>query len=243
MPDSTAAPKTHPPNAVGPARRPTESADAQRGEAERRPEPERERGASANARHDWPIVLASVSPRRHALLARAGVAFEARPADLNETPRKGETAEETLARLARAKAATVAAALDPGRLVLGADTGVVLGTELFGKPRDPEHAIAMLARLAGHTHRVITEVALAESGSRRVWQCSVTTHVTMRAATLAELARYVAGGEPLDKAGAYAYQGDGGAFVSRVEGSESNVIGLPLEETLALIACARAALA
>jgi septum formation protein len=191
-----------------------------------------------------PIVLASASPRRHALLARAGVAFEARPADLDETPRRGESAEETLARVARAKATTVAAALEvPGRLVLGADTGVVLGAQLFGKPRDPDDAISMLARLGGRTHRVITEVVLAESGSSRVWQCSVTTHVTMRAATLAELARYVAGGEPLDKAGAYAYQGDGGAFVSRVEGSESNVIGLPIEETLALLACARAALA
>ena len=189
-----------------------------------------------------PIVLASASPRRHALLAKAGVAFEARPADLDEAPRRFEAAEDTLARVARAKAATVAAAIaEPGRLVLGADTGVVLGTELFGKPRDPDHAIAMLARLTGHTHRVITEVVLAESGSSRFWQCSVTTRVTMRAATLAELARYVAGGEPLDKAGAYAYQGEGGVLVSRIEGSESNVIGLPLEETLALLACARSA--
>jgi septum formation protein len=190
-----------------------------------------------------PIVLASASPRRHTLLARAGVAFEARPADLDETPRKGEAAEETLARLARAKATAVAARLaERGRLVLGADTGVLLGSELFGKPLDQEHAIAMLARLAGHTHRVITEVAIAESGSHRVWQCGVTTRVTLRAASLAELARYVAGGEPLDKAGAYAYQGEGATFVARVEGSESNVIGLPLEETLALLACARAAL-
>jgi nucleoside triphosphate pyrophosphatase len=191
-----------------------------------------------------PIVLASASPRRHMLLAKAGVPFEARPADLDEAPRRFEAAEDTLTRLARAKAAAVAAAIaEPGRLVLGADTGVVLGSELYGKPRDPDHAIAMLARLTGRTHRVITEVALAESGSARVWQCSVTTRVTMREATLAELARYVAGGEPLDKAGAYAYQGDGGVFVSRIEGSESNVIGLPLEETIALIACARAALA
>jgi len=200
--------------------------------------------ALAADRTTAPIVLASASPRRHTLLARAGVAFEARPAGLDESPRKGEPPEETLARLARAKAVNVAAALEEsGRLVLGADTGVLLGAELFGKPSDPDHAIAMLAKLAGRTHRVITEVALAESGRGRVWQCSVTTLVTMRPATLAELARYVAGGEPLDKAGAYAYQGDGGAFVSRVEGSESNVIGLPLEETLALIACARAALA
>jgi septum formation protein len=188
------------------------------------------------------IVLASASPRRHMLLAKAGVAFEARPADLDEAPHRFEAAENTLVRLARAKAAAVAAALEePGRLVLGADTGVVLGKELFGKPRDPDHAIAMLAKLAGNTHRVITEVVIAESGSTRLWQCSVTTLVTMRAAQLTELARYVAGGEPLDKAGAYAYQGEGGMFVVRVEGSESNVIGLPIEETLALIACARAA--
>jgi septum formation protein len=119
----------------------------------------------------------------------------------------------------------------------------LLETELFGKPRDPEHAIAMLARLAGQTHRVITEVALAESGSSRIWQCSVTTRVTMRAATLAELARYVAGGEPARQGRRIRLSGDGGAFVSRVEGSESNVIGLPIEETLALLACARAALA
>ncbi len=191
-----------------------------------------------------PIVLASASPRRSWLLARAGVAFEARPAHLDETPRRDEAPAETLVRLARAKALAVALAIgEPGRLVLGADTGVVLGDRLFGKPRDPEDAIEMLAQLAGHTHRVITEVAIAESGGRRIWQCGATSLVTLRAATRDELARYVAGGEPLDKAGAYAFQGEGRMLVSRVEGSESNVIGLPLEETLALLACARAALA
>ncbi len=244
VPDSRATPSEEPLAEADPERRPTrESADAQRGEAERRPE--REREASAKARLGWaPIVLASASPRRHALLARAGVAFEARPAHLDETPRLDEPPEETLARLARAKAVSVAADIaERGRLVLGADTGVVLGEELFGKPRDPAHAIEMLARLAGRTHRVITEVAVAESGSGRLWQCGVTSLVTLRAATQDELARYVAGGEPLDKAGAYAYQGEGHVFVSRVEGSESNVIGLPIEETLALLACARAALA
>jgi septum formation protein len=101
----------------------------------------------------------------------------------------------------------------------------------------------MLVQLAGRTHRVITEVAIAETGSARIWACRAESRVTLRAAGRDELARYVAGGEPLDKAGAYAYQGEGGTFVSRVEGSESNVIGLPLEETLALLACARAALA
>jgi septum formation protein len=191
-----------------------------------------------------PIVLASASPRRHELLARAGVAFEAHPAHLDESPRRGEPPEETLARLARAKAVAVAAEIgDLPCLVLAADTGVLLDDELFGKPRDPGHAVEMLVRLAGRTHRVITEVAIAEAGGARLWACRAESRVTMRAATRDELARYVAGGEPLDKAGAYAYQGEGRVFVSRVEGSESNVIGLPLEETLALLACARAALA
>jgi septum formation protein len=189
-------------------------------------------------------VLASASQRRSELLRGAGIAFEARPANLDETPRPGEPAGETLARLARAKALAVAAQVsEPRRLVLGADTGVVLGAVLYGKPRDAAHAVEMLGELAGRTHCVITEVAIAETAGARVWQCSVTSFVTLRAATREELARYVAGGEPLDKAGAYAFQGEGRRLVSRVEGSESNVIGLPLEESLALIACARAALA
>jgi septum formation protein len=191
-----------------------------------------------------PIVLASATPRPHELRPRPGVAFEPHPAHLDESPRRGEPPEETLARLARAKAVAVAAEIgDLPCLVLAADTGVLLDDELFGKPRDPGHAVEMLVRLAGRTHRVITEVAIAEAGGARLWACRAESRVTMRAATRDELARYVAGGEPLDKAGAYAYQGEGRVFVSRVEGSESNVIGLPLEETLALLACARAALA
>jgi septum formation protein len=192
---------------------------------------------------DAPLVLASASPRRFELLRSAGIAFEARPSDLDETPRMGEAPGETLARLAREKALAVAARIaEPRRLVLGADTGVVLGGVLYGKPRDPEHAVEMLCELVGRTHFVITEVAIAETAATRIWQCGVTSRVTLRAATREELARYVAGGEPLDKAGAYAFQGEGRRLVSRVEGSESNVIGLPLEESLALIACARAAI-
>jgi nucleoside triphosphate pyrophosphatase len=191
-----------------------------------------------------PLVLASASPRRFALLRAAGVAFEVQPADLDETPHPGEPAAETLARLARAKAIAVAQRIaEPHRLVLGADTGVVLGEVLYGKPRDPAHAVQMLGELAGRTHRVITEVAIAETARARVWQCSVTSFVTLREAPREELVRYVAGGEPLDKAGAYAFQGEGRRLVACVEGSESNVIGLPVEESLALLACARAAIA
>jgi septum formation protein len=187
-----------------------------------------------------PIVLASASPRRQALLRSAGVAFEVRPADLDETPRPGEAAAETLVRLARAKALDVAEAIgEPRRLVVGADTGVLIDGLLLGKPRDPAHATWLLAQLVGRTHLVITAVAVAEPVAGRVWQCSVTSRVTMREATREEIARYVATGEPLDKAGAYAFQGEGRRFVAKVEGSESNVIGLPMEETLALLACAR----
>jgi len=178
------------------------------------------------------------------LLRRAGVAFEIRPAELDERPAPGETPRETLARLARAKAEAIAESLGaPRRLVLGADTGVVLGDTLYGKPTDPADALRMLGELAGHTHEVITAVSLRESVGGRVWECAVTSRVTMRPADREELAAYVARGEPLDKAGAYAFQGEGRRLLEGVDGSQSNVIGLPMEETLALLADAREALA
>jgi septum formation protein len=115
---------------------------------------------------------------------------------------------------------------------------VTLAGEILGKPRDPEHALAMLRRLAGRTHSVWTGVAVTATGGRVLAVQSVESRVTLRPALETELRAYVAGGEPLDKAGAYALQGEGRKLVSRVEGSESNVIGLPLEETLALLAAA-----
>lgn len=186
------------------------------------------------------IVLASASPRRRALLAGAGVAFDVHPADLDEMPRPGEAPAETVQRLAGEKARAVASRLGaPRRLVLGADTGVLLDGDLLGKPEDADHAADLLGRLVGRTHAVVTGVAVAESGGGRLWTCRVTSEVTMRAATPEEIRAYVATGEPLDKAGAYAVQGEGRRFVLAVAGSESNVIGLPLEETLALLADAR----
>jgi septum formation protein len=187
-----------------------------------------------------PLVLASASPRRRDLLRRAGVAFEIRPADLDETPSPGESPAATLARLAREKARAVAAAIGaPRRIVLGADTGVVLGDTLFGKPTDADDAIRLLSQLVGRTHEVITAVAVTESVGGRVWECAVTSRVTMREAEREELAAYVASGEPMDKAGAYAYQGEGRRFVIAVEGSETNVIGLPMDETIALFSRVR----
>jgi septum formation protein len=190
--------------------------------------------------HPHPLVLASASPRRRELLARAGLRFEVVPADVAEEPRPGEPPRALVERLAAEKAAAVRDRLParPRRLVLGSDTVVVLGADILGKPRDPEHAVAMLRRLAGRTHTVWTGVAVAETGVGTLCVRSVESRVTLRAAEDSELRAYVASGEPLDKAGSYALQGEGRRLVSRVEGSESNVIGLPLEETLALLAAA-----
>lgn len=183
------------------------------------------------------LVLASASPRRRELLARAGVAFEVMPADIEERALPGEAPETLAERLAREKALAVARQLGPSppRLVLGSDTIVVLGGDVLGKPRDAADAEAMLARLAGRTHRVVTGVALAESGDLAVRSLTVASRVTFRALGAEEIRRYVAGGEALDKAGSYAFQGEGRGFVSAVEGSESNVVGLPIDETLALL--------
>lgn len=140
-------------------------------------------------------------------------------------------------RLATEKALAVARTLTdrPGRLVLAADTIVVIDEEALGKPDDAAHAVALLRRLEGRSHRVITAVALARAGGGAPRVVSVESEVQMRAIDDAEIRAYVATGEPLDKAGAYAAQGEGRRFIDRILGSETNVIGLPLDETLALL--------
>ncbi len=187
-----------------------------------------------------PIVLASASPRRSELLGEAGVPFEVVPADIDELARPGEAPGEMAERLAREKALAVADRLraDPGRIVLAADTIVVLGEEVLGKPRDPAHAVELLSKIVGRTHEVMTGVALARTGGDTASTLHVVSRVRMRPAERPEIEAYVATGEPLDKAGAYAVQGDGRRFVEAVEGSETNVIGLPMDETLALIEAA-----
>ncbi|MEE3332568.1 MAG: Maf family protein [Myxococcota bacterium] len=188
------------------------------------------------------LVLASGSPRRRYLLHHAGIQFDVQPADIPEERRSGETPESFARRLAREKAHAVASQLpgETGSAVLGSDTIVVLGEDVLGKPRDPEHAVELLTRLRGHPHRVITAVALARAGvidadSTSIRDFAVSSDVAMRSANEDEIRTYVASGEPLDKAGAYALQGEGRRFVASVEGSETNVIGLPVEETLALL--------
>lgn len=177
------------------------------------------------------LVLASGSPRRRDFLSQLGLTFTVSAADIDETPRPGEEAGPYVLRLAREKAAVVAAR-SPGAWVLAADTTVALGSELLGKPQDPAEARAMLGRLSGRTHDVHTGVALA---GRHEEALVVRTRVTFRELSAAEIAWYVGTGEPVDRAGAYAIQGKGGFLVASVDGSPTNVVGLPLGETLALL--------
>ncbi len=174
------------------------------------------------------LVLASGSPRRAEVLADAGFAFEAIAAGVDESRREGEPAEAYVRRLAEVKARAVAARISPPAIVIAADTVVVMDGEVLGKPASAEDAAQMLRRLGGRTHQVLTGLAVLRipGGAARVEL--ETTQVTFAPLTEAEIEAYVASGEPLDKAGAYAIQGRGGRFVARVEGCYFNVVGLPL---------------
>jgi septum formation protein len=171
------------------------------------------------------IVLASSSPRRKEILASLGLRFEVRGADVDETLHEGESAFDAAERLARAKA-VAAAAVEPGALVVAADTLVVLDGGALGKPKDRADVRRMLAALAGRAHDVVTGVACAREG--RIVSGRETTRVVFGTMSAAEIDEYAATGEPDDKAGAYALQGIGGLFVESVEGSPSNVVGLPI---------------
>jgi septum formation protein len=171
-----------------------------------------------------------------------GLEFEIHIPDIDETALPQEAPEALVTRLAEGKALAVARHLPKGqrRWVLGSDTVVVLDAEIIGKPTDENDAIAMLERLTNRTHRVVTGVAVVDAQDGGVLSQAVTSEVVMRPAQREEIRAYVATGESLDKAGAYALQGGGRRFVTRVEGSESNVIGLPMDETRALLARAAA---
>jgi septum formation protein len=181
------------------------------------------------------VVLASQSPRRRELLAALGFELEIRPAQVDESTRPGEPARDYVRRVAREKAR----ALD-GAVVLGADTAVVLDGEVLGKPRDEADARRMLGALSGRSHEVLTAVCVRTPGTER--EVLVATEVDLAPLDAARIDWYVATGEPADKAGAYAIQGLAAAFVRSVRGSVSNVVGLPLDETLALLAEAGARL-
>ncbi|NSW57213.1 MAG: septum formation inhibitor Maf [Armatimonadetes bacterium] len=181
---------------------------------------------------DRVLILASASPRRRELVRAIGVPFEVVVSDAPEPVREEQEAcREYAVRMALGKARAVANEY-PGRWVLGADTIVVIDDVVLGKPADAENARQMLRLLSGRAHEVHTGVALVRSGendSRAEHTAVATTQVRFRDLTDAEIERYIATGEPLDKAGAYGIQGHGGALVSEYSGSYTNVVGLPVE--------------
>ena len=180
------------------------------------------------------LILASASPRREELLRQLGVPFAVIPSDLPEELPPGPP-EEAVRLLALAKARAVAAKVGSG-VVLGADTVVVLGGTVLGKPKDAGGARRMLRALSGKVHEVITGVALVEAPARREASAAVVTRVMMHRYGEEEIDVYLATGEPYDKAGAYAIQGAGGRLVAKVEGCYTNVVGLPLTTTRRLLA-------
>jgi len=178
------------------------------------------------------IVLASASPRRQDLLRNAGIPFAVQPADINETPLPGESPRDCAERLAKEKAVAAAGSRSQD-YVLGADTIVVIDDTILGKPRDAEDASRMLRLLAGRTHAVITGVCVVGPvASRQLPVASKTTSettlVTFCEMSADEIRDYVATGEPMGKAGAYAIQGIASRWISRIEGDYSNVVGLPV---------------
>lgn len=179
------------------------------------------------------LHLASRSPRRRELLARLGVDFGILDVEVPEVRAAGEAPEEYVRRVARDKALAGLRLAGPGAVVLGADTEVVLDDEVFGKPADAADAAGMLRRLSGRTHEVVTAVSLVVEG--REVQAVSRSRVTFDSLSAGDIAAYVASGEPMDRAGAYAIQGGAERFVARLDGSFSGVMGLPLHETAALL--------
>lgn len=182
-----------------------------------------------------PLVLASSSPRRKELLSQVGLAFDAIASGIDESlPLAPESPARLVMRWAREKAEAVSK-FHPDRWVLGADTAVVLSGEIFGKPSSPEEAASMLRRLSGRTHEVISAVCLVQAMSRFIRVDSVTTEVRFKGLSEDEIRAYVGSGEPSDKAGAYGIQGLGAFLVEWIRGSYTNVVGLPLCETIEML--------
>ena len=180
---------------------------------------------------DPKLHLASQSPRRKDILRSLGLSFTAAGVDVNEKRLQRELPEAMALRLSRAKA--MAADVDRSRIVVGADTLVVLEDMVFGKPKDRDECLEMLASLSGQTHRVLTGVAVLASG--KVQTVVSATEVKFREISPDEALAYWHSGEPCDKAGAYAIQGRGGIFVEAISGSYSGVVGLPVFETSQLL--------
>lgn len=178
------------------------------------------------------VILASQSPRRRELLSLIGIAHDVRPADIDEAVLAGEQPMPHVERLAREKAATIARA-EPGAIVVGSDTIVLVDGDILGKPSDEDDAARMLARLSGRRHTVLTAVAVAR-GPRVVSSVEV-VDVTFRALAADEIRAYIATGEPMDKAGAYGIQGYGATIVERIDGDYFAVMGLALGRLVRLL--------
>jgi len=180
------------------------------------------------------LILASASPRRCRLLDEAGIEYDARPVEIDETPPPGLPPDDVPAALAERKALAAWPDAD-GMPVLGADTLVLLGNEILGKPVDADEARGVLRRLSGREHRVVTGVCLLDSSSGARRTRTATTFVRFRDLTDDEIERYVRSGEPFDKAGGYGIQGAAGEFVSGLRGDRDNVVGLPIRVVRELI--------
>ena len=178
------------------------------------------------------IILASASPRRQELLDQINVTYKVYPVDIDETPRANESPLAYVQRLAAEKSAACKARLNPNIPILAADTTVVLGEMIMGKPKDQADALEMLMRLSGKTHQVYSAISVR---GRVHGQAVSVTKVTFRHLNEQEILAYWQSGEPLDKAGSYAIQGLGALFVEAIKGSFSGVVGLPLFETAELL--------
>jgi MAF protein len=174
------------------------------------------------------LVLASNSPRRRELLALGGWSFQVRPADVDESQLPGEAPADYVLRLAQSKARACASSIPPDLIIVGADTSVVTGPDVLGKPKDPAKALEMLRSLRGHSHLVLSGIAVLRPSDGTLVTDLCTTEVPMRAYGDDEIAAYVATGDPLDKAGAYAIQHPGFHPVETLHGCYASVMGLPL---------------
>lgn len=180
------------------------------------------------------LILASASPRRADLLSRLGLPFEVRPSGASEDIETPLPPAQHVLEIAKRKTQAIASHAQDA-IVIGADTVVVINNTILEKPRDAAHATDMLTQLSGNTHQVLTGLVLTHTNTLQTVTEVVTTHVTMRALTEQDIARYVATGDPLDKAGAYAAQGLSAIFVESISGCFYNVVGLPITKLWTLL--------
>lgn len=185
---------------------------------------------------EFNIVLASTSPRRKELLEQVGLRFTTAAIDIDESIVDGDAASEYVVRLAREKAQAAVPQFSDNTLIIAADTTVTVDGHILGKPADQDEAFAMWQLLSGRTHQVMTGIAVAYAG--QIKTDLVITDVEFLPLTPSQMQTYWDSGEPIGKAGGYAIQGLGAAFIPRIQGSYSNVVGLPLVETLALLTAA-----